>query len=73
MTDYVRVRDTVTGHHITVAAALAGRHPKRYAVLRQDATDADGRPLPPKYRAVKATTQADTEATTTEATEEATK
>lgn len=77
MTEYVRVRDTATGHHITVSAALAARHPKRYAALKQDATDMDGKPLPPRYKTAPSGTQdADApapdeapEATTTEAKE----
>lgn len=55
MTELIRVRDTATGHHITVSAALAARHPKRYIELKQDATDRDGRPLPPRHKIAGAT------------------
>lgn len=55
MIEYVRVRDTATGHHITVSAALAERHKSRYVELKQDATDRDGRPLPPRHKIAGAT------------------
>ena len=55
MTEYVRVRDTATGHHITISAALAERHKSRYVELKQDAPDRDGRPLPPRHKIAGAT------------------
>ena len=88
MTDLIRVRDTATGHHITISAALAERYKSRYVELKQDATDRDGRPLPPRHKIAGATrterpvpdadAPAPVEATTatntiTKATEEATK
>ena len=75
MTNFVRVQDTVTGHHITISASLAKRHGKRYVELKQDAVDRDGHPLPPKYKttpADPAESEATTATITTEANEEAT-
>ena len=63
-----RVRDKATGHHYTIRAA--GFDADKHAPLKSDAVDANGYPLPPKYRVAKAT-----KATTTapEATTEAKK
>ena len=55
MPDLIRVRDTATGHHITISAALAERYKSRYVELKQDATDRDGRPLPPIHKIASAT------------------
>lgn len=44
--EYVRVRDKSTGHHYSVLAAEAENHPDAYQVLKQDAVDANGDPLP---------------------------
>lgn len=47
MPEYVRIKDPATGHHLTVTRdqyeAFGGE------LLKQDATDPHGRPLPPKY------------------------
>jgi hypothetical protein len=46
----LRVRvSTENGHH-TVTAVAAERAGSRWRVLKQDAVDRDGRPLPPKPR-----------------------
>lgn len=47
-TEWVRVRDEATGHHITVARRKAESHGSRYLVLDEPATDRNGRPLPAK-------------------------
>lgn len=49
-TEWVRVRDDVTGHHITIDAAKQARDPKRFGLLKSPAVDVNGHPLPPKYR-----------------------
>lgn len=41
---WTRVRDKGTGHHYTVAVV----DPERHTVLKQDAVDINGRPLPAK-------------------------
>lgn len=75
MTQFVRVRDVITGHHVTVSRGLVESDPKRWSELKQDATDVNGRPLPPKHKrtqSTEATAPAEApEATTTEATKEA--
>lgn len=50
MTDYVRVRDNDTGHHLSVPAEAVKNNPSAYSVLKQDAVDRAGRPLPPKFK-----------------------
>lgn len=48
MQEYVRVRDTETGHEISITAERAealGLTP-----LKKDAVDPTGTPLPPKYK-----------------------
>lgn len=44
--DYVRVKDKSTGHHYTVLARVAENDPDAFQVLKQDAVDANGDPLP---------------------------
>ena len=65
-----RVRDKATGHHYTIRAH--GFDADKHAPLKSDAVDANGYPLPPKFRVAKAT-PATTQApeATTEATKEA--
>lgn len=46
MPDYVRVRDKSTGHHYTVLAQEAKVNADAYQVLKQDAVDHNGDPLP---------------------------
>lgn len=53
MTEYVRVKDKSTGHKLsviksTVDADQAGESPA-FQVLKQDAVDVGGNPLPPEY------------------------
>lgn len=48
----VRVRDAVTGHHVTITEALQKLDPQRFSVLKQDAVDYDGRPLAPKHKSI---------------------
>lgn len=50
MPDYVRVRDKATGHHLSVLRSQFERNESAYAELQQDATYADGTPLPPKHK-----------------------
>lgn len=47
--EYVRVRDKETSHHYTITRARYDRSPDLFQELKQDATDAAGDPLPPKY------------------------
>ena len=56
--EWVRVRQPETGHHITlsrVAADAAGLSP-----LKQDAVNANGDPRPPKYRVDKGSPRTET-------------
>lgn len=89
MPELVRVRDALTGHHITVTKALAESDAKRFSALKSKATDKHGRSAAPKFKVAGRTqaVEADaipsaaaasvaveaTEATTTEATKEAQK
>lgn len=41
---WTRVKDKRTGHHFTVATV----YPERHDVLKQEAVDVHGRPLPAK-------------------------
>lgn len=50
MTEYVRVRDKETGHHLSVLRSQFDRNPEAFSELKQDATYADGTPLPPKHK-----------------------
>jgi hypothetical protein len=50
MPDYVRVRDNQTGHHVTILRSQFDRSPDGWTELKQDATYADGSPLPPKHK-----------------------
>lgn len=50
MTDYVRVRDKETGHHVSIPRAQFEHEGSVWAELKQDAVDAGGEPLPPKFR-----------------------
>lgn len=49
MPKWVRVKDPSTGHEFTTASPTEG-----LAVLKKDATDRWGRPLPTKYHVTKA-------------------
>lgn len=44
--DWVRVRDTRTGHHLTVTAKQATK--PHFTELKQPAVDRNGNPLPAK-------------------------
>ena len=44
--DWVRVRDTRTGHHLTVTAKQAEK--SHFVELKQSAVDRNGNPLPAK-------------------------
>jgi hypothetical protein len=50
MPEYVRVRDKDTGHHLTVLRSQFDRRPEAFVELKQDATYADGTPLPVKHK-----------------------
>ena len=47
--EYVRVQDPETGHKFTVAVV----YDERLKVLKEDAVDKRGRPLPPEHSAPK--------------------
>lgn len=57
MPDYVRVKDRETGHHLSILRSQFERRSDAYTELKQDATYADGTPLPAKHK-----TDASTEA-----------
>lgn len=48
MSEFVRVRDKVTGHHFSMP--VSGFDPDEVVELKQPATNSDGDPLPPKYK-----------------------
>lgn len=50
MPEFVRVRDRSTGHKFTVVASAAAAE-SAYQVLKDDAVDVTGEPLPPEYAA----------------------
>lgn len=58
MPEYVRVRDKDTGYHSTVPKD--GLHLGNYQVLKQDATDLNGEPLPVDYTPGSTDTSTDT-------------
>lgn len=47
-TNWVRVRQPETGHHITISRAVFEAS-EGLTALKQTAVDANGDPLPPKY------------------------
>lgn len=46
MPEWVRVKDKSTGHHYSVLSTEAENNPDAYQVLKQDAVDHNGDPLP---------------------------
>lgn len=50
MPEYVRVRDRETGHHLSILRSQLERRSDAYTELKQDATYADGTPLPAKHK-----------------------
>lgn len=50
MPEYVRVRDKETGHHVSILRSQFEAEAEFWQELKQDATDAGGAPLPPKYK-----------------------
>ena len=48
MPEYLRVKDKSTGHKLSVIASVAADE-DAYQVLKQDAVDIAGDPLPPEY------------------------
>lgn len=74
MIDPVRVRIVATGHHATISQAAYKADSGKYALLKGEATDVNGRPLPgkPRTQITGAPAPEATPATnTTEATKEA--
>lgn len=49
MAEYVRVKDKETGHHVSILRSTYELESDLWQELKQDATDAGGSPLPPKY------------------------
>ena len=50
MSDFVRVRVNDTGHHLSILRSQYDRNQGAYTELKQDATYADGTPMPPKHK-----------------------
>lgn len=46
---WIRVKDKTTGHKLSVVASVAEADPDAYQVLKQDAVDHNGQPLPPEF------------------------
>lgn len=55
MTEYLRVKQTETGHELTVSRTAYEFAPETYEVLDKPATDAGSNPLAPKYKTSVAT------------------
>lgn len=51
MPDLVRVKDKSTGHEFSAPQEAVEANPEAYTVLKKDATDRAGRPLPPVHKA----------------------
>ena len=66
--NWVRVSDTSTGHRITIRESAVTHG--NYRVLKADAVDVHGDPLPPEYGAVKPLSSHNNEAPKAEPTEE---
>lgn len=49
MTEYVRVADKETGHHVSIPKTRFDADPDLWRELKSPATYADGSPLPVKY------------------------
>lgn len=49
MSDYVRVRDKETGHHVSILRSQFEQDGDVWQELKQPATDTGGAPLPPKF------------------------
>lgn len=47
---HVRVRQTETGHELTLPKSHVEANPSAYDVVEKPATDSAGNPLPAKYR-----------------------
>ena len=47
MPDFIRVRDSRTGHKYSVTAAALAKDPGHLTAVQEPATDGRGRPLPP--------------------------
>lgn len=77
MTDFVRVRDAVTGHHVSLPREYAEADASRFSILKQPATDVNGRPLPAKHsvnhKTPASAVEKASEAANTEAKKEATR
>lgn len=50
MAEFVRVADKETGHHLSILRSQYDANPDVWRELKQDATYADGSPLPPKHK-----------------------
>ena len=50
MTEYVRVADVETGHHMSIPRRRFDRNPSLWRELKQPATYADGTPRPVKHK-----------------------
>lgn len=50
MAEFIRVSDKETGHHLSIRRSTFDANPEAWRELKQDATYADGTPLPPKHK-----------------------
>lgn len=58
MQTYLRVKQTETGHELSLSQTQYDFAPDAYEVLEKPATDAGGNPHPPKYKTSVATAAA---------------
>lgn len=65
MPEWVRVKDKSTNHKYSVVASVVDANPEAFQVLKQDATDAGGDPLPPEYASKSPATSGQTATDTT--------
>ena len=47
--EYERVKDRTSGHKFSIVKSAAEADPDAYQILKQDAVDHNGQPLPPEY------------------------
>lgn len=49
MAEWLRVKDRDTGHKFSIQKSVVDADPDVFQVLKQDALDHNGEPLPPEY------------------------
>lgn len=60
---WVRVKDRTTGHKLSVVDSVAETDPGAYELLKEDAVDHVGQPLPPEFAKPKSSASSGQKAT----------